>query len=60
VKLSSTGPAASATFYVDLVFVARDRAGLEFSFFNQAAPLDRGFEKGLEQESYDRVGDKAT
>jgi hypothetical protein len=54
-----TGPAGSVALYIDLIFVARDRAGLEFSFLNRGAAVDRSLETSLAQKVYDRVGTKA-
>jgi hypothetical protein len=59
VKVSVTGGGASLVSYTDLVFVPRDRAGMNFSFTNVGVPFDRSVETGLAQMVYDRVGDKA-
>lgn len=59
VKLTATGPGAAAVFFVDFIFVAHDRAAMELEFSSSGAPLDRGFETGLAQKVYDRVGDQA-
>jgi hypothetical protein len=59
-KFSASGAGGkSAVFYADLVFLARDRAGLEFDFLDVDTPLNRSFETSLAQTVYDRVGTKA-
>jgi len=55
---SATG-GKSAVFYADLVFLPRDRAGLEFDFLGVDTPIDRTFELTLVRTVYDRVGTKA-
>jgi hypothetical protein len=45
---------------VDFVYVARDRAGMEFNFFNLGPPPDRDREKMLVKKVYDRIGNKAS
>ncbi len=57
-SVSATG-GKSAVFYADLVFLPRDRAGLEFDFLDVGAPINRTFETSLVQAVYDRVGTKA-
>jgi len=60
VNLSATVPhAGEIKFSADLIYVPRDRAGLEFDFFNTGTPTDHAFETGLVQKVYDRVGDNA-
>jgi hypothetical protein len=59
VSFTATGPARTAVFYIDLVFLPRDRAGLEFDFFNIGTPLDHSFETALVQKVYDRIGTDA-
>jgi len=58
-KISASAGGNTALFYIDLVFVPRDRAGLEFDFFNLGTPTDRTLLKSLVQKVYDRVGDGA-
>jgi hypothetical protein len=58
-KISASAGADTAVFYIDLVFLPRDRAGLEFDFLNVTAPTDRTLLKSLVQKVYDRVGTSA-
>jgi hypothetical protein len=58
-KISASAQGETAVFYIDLVFVPRDRAGLEFDFLNVTAPTDRTLLKSLVQKVYDRVGTNA-
>ena len=60
VAVPAKGPGASAVFYLDLVLVPRDRAGMTFSFSNVSAPFDRSTEISLMQKVYDRIGDNAS
>jgi hypothetical protein len=54
-----SGPGSSIVLYIDVVFAARDRAGMDFSFSNVGTPFDRNLEKTLVQKVYDRVGTSA-
>jgi hypothetical protein len=58
-KFSATSQNRSLAFYVDLVFVPRDRAGIELDAFNVAQPFNRATEIALAQKMYDRIGTKA-
>jgi hypothetical protein len=51
--------AHSLVFYVDFVFVARDRAGIELDAFNVGKPFDRATEITLARKMYDRISTKA-
>jgi hypothetical protein len=53
-----TGPGGTVVIYLDLIFVARDRAGLDFEFTTVTPPV-RSFETTLVKKVYDRIGDKA-
>ena len=59
IKLTFTAQGTTGTAYVDLLGVARDRAGIDMTALNIGTPLDRTMENGLLQKMYDRVGDKA-
>jgi len=54
-----TGQGRTAVVYLDIVFAARDRAGMDFSFTDVGKAFDRGMEKTLVQKVYDRVGNGA-
>jgi hypothetical protein len=54
-----SGQGRTAVVYLDLVFVARDRAGMDFSFTDVGKSFDRTLEKTLAQKVYDRVGNDA-
>ena len=58
-KISASAAGNTSVFYIDLVFLPRDRAGLEFDFFNLGTPTDRTLLKALVQKVYDRVGNGA-
>jgi hypothetical protein len=59
ISRSATGPGQIFQLDVDMIYVARDRAGMEFNFFNYGPNPDRAAEKKLAQKVYDRIGDKA-
>jgi hypothetical protein len=59
VKLALTVNQRSAVFYADLVFLQRDRAGLDFEFVDINTSLDRPFETSVVQKVYDRIGTDA-
>jgi hypothetical protein len=59
VDLQITGPSGTADVFLDLVFVPRDRAGLDFSFTTVGTPFDRTVETALVQKVYDRIGNHA-
>lgn len=54
-----SGQGRTAVVYLDLVFVPRDRAGIDFTFTNVGKAFDRTLEKTLAQKVYDRVGNDA-
>ena len=54
-----TGPGGTVVIYLDLIFVPRDRAGLDFEFGNVGTAPARSFETALVQKVYDRIGDNA-
>jgi hypothetical protein len=56
---SATNAGQTAQFDIDVVYVVRDRAGMEFHFFNLGPNPDREAEKKLVQKVYDRIGDQA-
>jgi hypothetical protein len=56
---SASGPAQTIEFDIDIVYVARDRAGMEFHFFNYGTNPDRGLETRVAKTVYDRIGNKA-
>jgi hypothetical protein len=58
-KFSATSQRTAVVFYVDLVFVARDRAGIEVDASNVGQPFDRATEIALARTMYDRIGTKA-
>jgi hypothetical protein len=55
---SAMGPAQIIEIDVDIVYVVRDRTGMEFHFFNYGPNPDRDAEKKLVQKVYNRVGNK--
>jgi hypothetical protein len=59
-KFSAASQGKAVVFYVDLVFVARDRAGIELDASNLAQPFDHSAEIALVRKMYDRVGTKAS
>jgi hypothetical protein len=59
-KFSATSQRTALVFYVDFVFVARDRAGIELDAFNVGKPFDRATEIALARTMYDRIGTKAS
>ena len=56
---TATGPGGTVVIYLDLIFLPRDRAGLDFEFSNVGAPPVRSFETALVQKVYDRIGNNA-
>ena len=61
VKLPITAAGRHAVAYLDFIFVARDRAGIELDFSNvNAPPLARATQISLARTVYDRVGTKAS
>lgn len=54
-----SGQGRTAVVYLDLVFVPRDRAGMDFTFTSVGKAFDRALEKTLAQKVYDRVGNDA-
>jgi len=56
---SATGPVQTIQIDVDVIYAVRDRAGMEFHFFNYGTTPDREAEKQLVQKVYDRIGNKA-
>ncbi|HEX4493615.1 MAG TPA: hypothetical protein VH914_20600 [Acidimicrobiia bacterium] len=58
-QLTATSGGTAMTFYVDLLFVARDRAGVELEAFSTGEPFDRTTETSLAKKMNDRIGDKA-
>jgi hypothetical protein len=59
VKLTLTLNKQTATFFADVIFLQRDRAGLDFEFVDIGAAPDRTFATSLVQKSYDRIGKDA-
>jgi hypothetical protein len=59
-KFSATSQSKALVFYVDFVFVARDRAGIEVDTSNVGQPFDRAAEIALARKMYDRIGTKAS
>ena len=56
---SAMGPRQIIELDIDVVYAVRDRAGMQFHFFNFGPTPDRALEKQLVQKVYDRVGGKA-
>jgi hypothetical protein len=60
IKIPATAQGVSVVAYLDAVFVARDRAGINLFTSNVGQPFDRATEKSLVRTMYDRVGSKAS
>jgi len=58
-KMVATSQGTDVNLFMDLLFVARDRAGIELDGVNVGEPFDRVTELGLVQKMYDRIGTKA-
>jgi hypothetical protein len=56
---TATGPGGTVVIYLDVIFLPRDRAGLDFEFSNVGTPPVRSFETALVRKVYDRVGSDA-
>jgi hypothetical protein len=60
VKIPATTQGTNVVVYADLLYVARDRAGIDLTAINSTQPFDRATEIALAQAMYDRVGTKAS
>ena len=56
---ASDGTHAPVAFFGDVLFMPRDRAGMELQFFQIGSAPDRALETALAQKVYDRVGTHA-
>jgi hypothetical protein len=59
VKLGLTINGQSAVLYADIVFLQRDRAGVDFEFIDVGQATDRALETAAVQKVYDRIGSDA-
>ena len=59
-KISAVAQGVTVVAYFDVVFVARDRAGIDLTASNVGQSFDRATEVALARAMYDRVGTKAT
>jgi hypothetical protein len=59
VKLTLTLGTQTAAFFADVIFLQRDRAGLDFEFVDIGSAPDRALATALVQKSYDRIGKDA-
>jgi hypothetical protein len=58
-QLTLTLGKQSAVFFADVIFLQRDRAGLDFEFVDIGTAPDRALATSLVQKSYDRIGKDA-
>jgi hypothetical protein len=59
VQLTLASGPRTAAFFADVIFLQRDRAGLDFEFVDLGTAPDHTFETALVQKSYDRIGNDA-
>jgi len=57
--MSTSSHGGHLALYVDLLFVARNRARIDLTAFSDGLPFDRATEIALTRTMYDRIGTKA-